>query len=395
MLNYFDKLDEYLERAWDAEGRDEDRFSEVAATALRTLPPSQGLDLEKLVDTLLDTAVAKPPQLAPPGVFGQPGVTVFRGRGYLVEVYFWQQSLSAIHDHPFCGAFTLLQGFSVEAVYNFETHENLGPRARLGSLSLESLAMVEPGHVGAFGRKRHALVHALLHVPVPSVSMVVRTERADGYLRYFPPGVALAMDAPLETFERPMQLLETLRLSGHPDYAQRLEAFLRSADFETTFRTLSRTWFGLAAEERETWLNIARERHGDRVEKIREALQQAELNYEADLLRQQLADPEHRFIATALLLSGTRGELLNLLSARYPNPLENLHSFIDEAGVFADDEAASAVIAHVMVDGGSVFDAVERLEATWGEAEFSGREKEIHDFYSGCAFAPLGIREAC
>ena len=253
--------------------------------------------------------------------------------------------------------------------------------------------MVEPGHVGAFGRRRHALVHALLHVPVPSVSMVVRTERAEGYLRYFPPGVALAMDASLETFERPMQLLETLRLSGHPDYFRRLETFMRSADFETTFRIMSRTWFGLAAQERDTWLNVARERHGDRVEMIREALQQAELDYEADVLRQRLADPEHRFIATALLLSGTRNELLNLLAERYADPLESLHRFIDEAGVFADDEAASAAIAHVLVDGGSADDAVMQLVATWGEPEFRGREKEIHTFYSDCAFAPLGNKE--
>jgi len=393
MLEYFYKLDGDIERAWDAEGRDEDRFSEVAATALRALPPSRGLDLEKLIDTLLDPAVTKPSQLAPPGVFGQPGATVFRGRDYLVEVYFWQQSVSAIHDHPFCGAFTLLQGFSVEAVYSFVTHEDLGPRARLGNLSLESLALIEPGHVGAFGRRRHALVHALLHVPVPSVSLVVRTERADGYLRYFPPGVAIAMDAPLETFERPMQLLDTLRLSGHPGYSRRFEGFLRSADFETTFRIMSRTWFGLTAQERETWLNVARERHGDRVEMIREALQQAEVDYEADALRQRLSDPEHRFITTALLLSGNRSELLDLLAKRLTDPLESLHRFIDEAGVFADDEAASAAIAHVMVDGGSAADAIERLAATWGEAEFSGREHEIHAFYTGCAFAPLGSRE--
>jgi hypothetical protein len=390
MLDYFFKLDEYLERAWDAAGRDEDCFSEVAAAALRALPPSEGLDLEKLVDLLLDPAVMKPSQLAPPGVFGQPGVTVFRGRGYLVEVYFWQQSGSAIHDHPFCGAFTLLQGFSVEAVYSFLTREDLGPRARLGKLSLESMTLVEPGHVGAFGRRRHALIHALLHVPVPSVSLVVRTERADGYLRYFPPGIAIAMDTPLESFERPMQLLDTLRLSGDPAYSRRFENFIRSADFETVFRIMSRTWFGLAAPERATWLNVARERHGDRVEAIREALQRAEVDYDADVLRQRLADPDHRFIATALMLSGTRRELLDILAARYPDPVDSLHRFIEEADLFADDEAASAMIAHVLVDGGSAVDAVERVVAAWGEAEFSGREEEIHAYYATCAFAPLG-----
>jgi len=390
MLDYFCKLGEHLERAWDEVGRDEDSFSEVAASALRALPPGQGLDLEELVDAVLNPAISAPSQLAPPGVFGQPGVTVFRGRGYLVDVYFWQQSLSAIHDHPFCGAFTLLQGCSIEAVYRFETHEDLGPRARLGNLSLVSLGLVEAGHVGAFGRRRHALIHALLHVPVPSVSLVVRTERAEGYLRYFPPGVALAMDAPAETFERPMQLLDTLRVSGHPGYTRRFEAFLRTADFETAFRILSRTWFGLDAQQRETWLNVARDRHGDRVELIRRALQRAEVDHAADMLRQRLADTDQRFIATALFLSNTRRELLGLLAARYPDTLERLHRFVDEPGVFTDDEAASALIAHVLVDGGSADEATERLVSVYGKAAISGHEEEIRTFHSHCAFAPLG-----
>jgi hypothetical protein len=387
MLDYFCKLGEHLERAWDNAGRDEDSFSDVAAAALRALPPDRDLDLEKLVDAVLDPAVPAPLQLAPPGVFGQPGVTVFRGRGYLVEVYFWQQSISAIHDHPFCGAFTVLQGFSVEAVYRFATREDFGPRARLGSLSLESLALVEAGHVGVFGQRKHALIHALLHVQVPTVSLVVRTERADGYLRYFPPGVALAMDSPAETFERPMQLLDTLRVSGAPSYPRRFEAFLRNADFETAFRILSRTWFRLTEPERETWLKVAREHHGKHVDMIRQALERAEVDYAADMLRQRLMNSDQRFIATALLLADNRRELLGLLAARHPDPLERLHRFVDEPGVFAADEAASAMIAHVLIDGGDAGEAVNRLVAVFGREAISGREEEIRAFHTACAFA--------
>jgi len=387
MLDYFCKLDKHLDRAWDAAGRDEDCFSDVAAAALRSLPPGRHLDLEKLIDTVLDPAAPRPPQLAPPGAFGQPGVTVFRGRGYLVEVYFWQQALSAIHDHPFRGAFTVLRGFSVEAVYRFETHEELGPRARLGHLSPASLALIETGHVGAFGRDRHALIHALLHVQMPTVSLVVRTERAEGYQRYFPPGVAIAMESPAETFERPMQLLETLKACGDPAYPQRLESLLRGADFETVFRILSRTWFGLTGGERETWLDVARGQLGNRVDMIRQTLEHAEVKYAADMLRQQLTDSNQRFISTALLLADSRPALLTLLGERFPDPLERLHRFVDEPGVFAEDEAASAMIAHVLIDGGDADEAIKRLVAVYGEEAVLGREDEIRTFHKTCAFA--------
>lgn len=390
MQDYFHKLGEHLETAWARAGRAEDDFSEVAAHALEARPPLEGLDLEALVDAILDSGNPAPAQLAPPGAFGQPGVTVYRGRDFLVEVYFWLQSLSAIHDHPFCGAFSILQGFSVHAVYDFAVTEELGERARLGRLAPTRLELLEAGHVGAFGQRRHALIHALLHVPIPSVSMVVRTERAHGYQRYFPPGVALAMAAPVETFERPMQLLDTLRACGHPDYARRFEAFLRSADFETAFRAISRIWFGSTQAEREHWLDVASDRHGDRVGAIRAALERAGVTQEADLLRARLGGADERLIATALLLAENRDDLLALLAERHPDPVARLHAFVDEADVFGPDEEAGAVIAHALIDGLDLAATIRRLVDSFGEAAIGGREAEVRACHAGCAFAMLG-----
>jgi hypothetical protein len=393
MLPYFEALGADLERAWSRRDRDEDAFSEVAQAALRARPPldaPEPLALEALIDALLDPLRAVPRQLAPLGAFGQPGVTVFHGRGFVIDVYFWTHALSAVHDHPFRGAFTVLRGSSLEARYTFEETRALSHRMRLGCLRLDAIEEILPGRVEPFGGPVGKRVHALLHVPTPSVSMVVRTVRADGYLRYFPPGVALAMHPADESFERPLALLDTLRASGDPAYARRVEAYLAAADAEATFRLLSRLWLGIDDTERARWLEVARARHDDALlDAIEAALDEARVTHEADVLRAALRDEDDRFVATALVLADGRASIYGLLATRYADPLERLHRFVDESGGFTPEEGASASIAHALVDGVPAEAMLARLEAEYGEEACRGRETEALRYAARCAFARL------
>lgn len=388
MLPYFEALGGTLERAWSALDRDEESFSDVAVEALRVHPPHE-VDREALIDLVLDPAGPVTRQLVPLGVFGQPGVTVFHGRSFVVDVYFWTHSQSAIHDHPFCGAFSVLEGFSVHARYRFEEAARPSERVRLGALTQVGLELVEPGTVHPFGRGRSALVHALLHVPVPSISMVVRTVRTDGYLRYFPPGLAVAMHPADDAFERPLALLDTLRAAGDPRYPERRDAFLRSADLETTFSCLSRLWLLAEDAERRALSEAARVRHGERVRALTAALDEARLTHEGDSLRAALRDPDDRLVATGLTLASGRGALLGLLAARHADPIARLHRFVDESGHFAPDEEASAHIAHALIDGEGVEGALRRLASVYGDEAIAEQEHEIRRYAAHGPFARL------
>jgi hypothetical protein len=328
--DYFDRLGARLEAEWGAVNRDEEAFPDLAAAALADLPPGDHLDVESLIDRLLDPDRPASRSFAPLGAFGQPGLTAWFGHGFVVEIYFWRHSLSAIHNHPFCGAFTILEGFSVHAKYDFEEEERLGARARIGRIGVGSIDLVGPGHVERFSHQRHPLVHVLLHVPIPSVSMVIRTIRTVGYLRYFPPTVALAMDEPDEAIGRPLMLLDTLRTGGDPAYSGRLEWFLGKADFETTFRALSRIWGSADSDEREALIEVAARRHGGRVDAIARALDAAIRAAEIDGLRAQLTATDDRLVATGLMVAETREQLLSLFAERHANPADELRRFTDE-----------------------------------------------------------------
>lgn len=384
VLPSIDALGALLERAWSRRDRDEDAFSAVVMETLAARPPLATVDVEALVDALLDPERPVPRQLAPLGAFGQPGATVFHGRGFVIDVYFWTHALSAIHDHPFRGVFTVLRGHSVEARYRFDEARAPSARVRLGRLSLDALRRIEPGRIEPFGGVEGPRVHALLHVPVPTVSMVVRTVRTDGYLRYFPPGLALAMQPADDAFERPLALLELLRASGDPSFERRAEALFAAADLETTVRALSR----LGADSR--WLDVASARHGaETMTLVEAALREARVTHEADQLRARLADADDRFVATGLVLADGRASLLRLLGEVHADPLRRLHRFVDEAAGFAEDEAASAHIAHALVDGLGPGGARERLVETFGAEAVAGHHAEIHAYATTGPFARL------
>lgn len=388
-MDYFDRLGALLEDGWKWEDRDEERFPEVAHAALEKLPPGAHLDLEAFADEVLDPHRALGRQLAPLGAFGQPGVTAFYGRGFVIDVYFWTDAISAIHNHPFCGVFTLLRGSSVHARYRWQEREALGPRARLGELSLAALELVEPGHVERFSLAAHPLVHALVHVAVPSVSMVVRTIRTLGYLRYFPPSLAIAMDEPDEPIARQLAMLDMLRVSRDPQSSLRRDRFLRAADFETSFRALSRAFPSAGPEERAQLIELVRERHGDRALAIEPALRHAARVQEGDAIRARLRDDDDRLVATALMLGDGRPAILDLVARRHADPVQRLHRFVDEAGLFEPDEEASTILAHGLVDGDALPALERRLVDRYGAEAVAEQEKPVRAFVQGSVFSAL------
>ena len=385
-MEYFRELGARLERDYLDAHHDEEAFPEVAMRALDARPPLEGFDRDAFIDAVLDPFAASARQLAPVGVFGQPGITVHHGSGFVVEVYYWLSSLSAIHNHPFCGVFTVLEGFSVHARYAWEERERINQRIALGDARLESLQLVEAGDKEPFSLERHPLIHALIHVPVPSISMVVRTIRTEGYRRWFPPSIAMAMDEPGDPIARQLALLESLRQARDPSFPERLLRTLRDADFEIAFRLLARVWGDCDEAERAELLRAIRPRHGDRVELVAPALERTYRLHAADAWREQLRDTEARFVATALMLGESRAQILALLARRIEDPLAALHRFVDASGIFDEDPATRAV-SHGLADGLDV----DAIRARLVE---SGLEVDVASLAAFAASSPLRVLAA-
>ena len=66
-----------------------------------------------------------------------------------------------------------------------------------------------------------------------------------------------------------------------------------------------------------------------------------------------------------------------------------LHTFIDEAGLFAPDEAASAMIAHALVEGRDDEAIVAMLAEAFGAAEIEPQREAVVAYARGSIFSVL------
>ncbi|MEZ4337565.1 MAG: hypothetical protein R3B82_13180 [Sandaracinaceae bacterium] len=384
-----DRVGAALETAWAAADRDEEAFPRIADRILADDPPP--FDKTAFVAEQLDATQPRRAQLAPHGAFGEPAFTVFHGDGFVIDVYFWRNSLSGIHNHPFCGLFTLLDGWSVHAVYEHEPREPVGPRVTLGPIRQTALELVEPGERICFSLREHPLIHALIHVPVGAVSMVVRTTRTVGYLRYFPPGLVVAFDPRGDMTPQRYDLLETLRHAHDPSFGEHLDRFLAAADLESAFVVLTRLWGDCDPPTRAALMERVLARHGARAEGLPEVIERSRRWVTGDSLREGLHDPDDRFVATVLMLAESREAALALLARRHEDPVARIHRFVDEVAPFEADDPAAPVLAHAIADGLDAVAAEQRLVEAFGRDKIpEGQLEVIAHHQRDSMFAALG-----
>lgn len=330
-MEYIDELGDYIQQAWAARDSDEETLPDIACEALVRFPVPSDLP-ELIVGGLLGTDGESTPQLAAAGVFGEPGITLYHGLGFVIDVYFWNNAVPAIHNHPFCGCFTILRGHSLHNVYSFELRERLGTEVAVGELQPEHLTLLQAGSIVPFSLLRYPLIHSLVHVTNPSVSMVIRSIRTVEYFRYFPPHIALAMDASNDRLSRQLQMFNWLRSGEDPVYVDRLHTFLRHADFETSIRVVSAVFDPAINDD---LIEVVRGRHGDHADLILPALAESIRLQTENEFRQQFSSDETRTVLTVLMCAHERADVFRLLAEAYPDIeprvlLERLDVFDEE-----------------------------------------------------------------
>ncbi len=391
MNDYFAELGRTLDRRWRAAHRDEEALAPIAAEALAEMPPRDAFDPFALARAFLEPGRASARQLAPTGAFGQPAITVHHGQGFVIDVYFWINCLSAIHNHPFCGAFTLLEGHSLHSVWRYTERARFGPGASLGALTHQGVELLDAGAVVPFSRVERPLIHTLMHVPRPSVSMVVRTVKALEYFRYLPPGVCLAMSDPDDDVARQLGLLAMLRASGRDDYPDALCDLLANADAETALRALFATQTGAPRDALRDRVDAAvRARFGDDASVIFAALDEAARVAEVDAVRAELTSDEDRFVASLMLCASTRAQALSLTRQRFgDDPAARLASWPERAGLFAPEDRAPIEASRAMARTGSLTATMAHLRETFADEFDDAMADDLARWCRRSIYAPL------
>lgn len=318
MSSFFSDLGNEVLKRWKKENFSLGKFPAIAQTLLEERPPSANVDLSDFLrDFLLNDS--QPHQTD--SNFGQPEIVVYEHPRFYIQMLFWLDGTTAIHQHEFSGAFHVMAGSSIHAQFEFHNAQHITPYFHIGDLQMTGVALLEKGCTVPIV-SGCSCIHSLFHLDSPSVTVVVRTQNDPGtspQFNYLPPHIAYdpVFSDPLMT--RRQQLLDVLEITEDAAYAQMVLAMIQELDFERGFHTLQNCMITL--EQLGEWQNVLgafQKKHGSLAAGVEETLQECVRRDTIKSLRGRITDSELRFFLALLLNVRKRADLFALVALRFP-----------------------------------------------------------------------------
>ena len=337
-MEIFAKLGREIEDLWRAVDYDETALPGIASEALRRFDIPSKASVWDVVEWALGE-YELPRQRDLKASFADPPVTIYSGLRFHVDVYFWFEATTSIHQHAFCGAFQVMHGSSIHSWYEFRRTRSINKFAEVGEMSLKVCEILNVGDVQEVTGGRD-YIHSLFHLDSPSATIVIRTDRSPLHLpqyNYLKPNLAIDPFFEQDTVVKKMQLAMALIRAKHPEADAMIAKWMDACDFQTTFEILSSLRHILRASQVDQLFKLT-----DSEDRFRQFVELAETRHGADVFRgvfahqdkefaivrqrQVVSDPEQRFFLALLLNVEGRERIYSLIKQRFPDaePLEKV-----------------------------------------------------------------------
>lgn len=331
MDSFFTGLGRTVLARWKQQNFSLALFPEIAREVVEDRAPFRNVDLPALVrDFLLEDEQPFQTQSG----FGQPELVVYDDPRFYIQVLFWLEGTTDIHQHGFSGAFHVLQGSSIHADFGFENARAISAHFQVGELRVRDIHLLETGStVPIVSGPGH--IHSLFHLETPSVSVVVRTHHDPGagpQFTYLPPHLAVDPIHDDALTARRKQLLDVLERVEDPVYPGRVREMLAELDFERGFFILQNGMSYLRGlGEWEETLRVFEGKHGPLARYVAPTLDEIVRRDGLAAMRGSIVDVEHRFFLALLLNVPSRAGILDFVSRRFPGaPEETVLRWVEE-----------------------------------------------------------------
>ena len=347
-MEEFENLGAIVESRWKAVNYSEAAFPDVAATALAEADLPAHLDPWEII-RWVHTATTIPEQHDVDGRFGDPPITLFSGARFYIDIYFWLDGTTTIHQHSFTGAFQVLLGSSIHSRYSFHEDKVINEHFSVGTLSLEEVQLLKVQDVRTIRAGRN-FIHSLFHLDRPSATITIRTDHTPSaavQYDYRKPHVALDPFFRNPLLSKKLQTVALLLSMKHKKADAMIGDLVCASDFHTAYFVLQETYqrlqsnemdelFGLSLgkERFEAILKKCRDTHGELTDLILPVLEEQERQLSIIRRRGTITSDEHRFFLALLLNIQSRAKILQLVKQRFPDqdPIETILDWVEELG---------------------------------------------------------------
>ena len=346
-MEFFRHLGILVEARWRAKNYAEAAFPQIAADALAEHSPAGKIDPWDIIRAV-GSDYALPSQQDVEGNFGNPPITLFAGNRFYIDIYFWLDGTTSIHQHGFAGAFQVLLGSSIHSHYVFTNEQAINPHFSLGRLLLKDVQLLSVGDIKQI-MPGSRYIHSLFHLDRPSATITIRTTglpNAQPQFSYLKPGIAFDPFFRESALIKKRQSANLLLGMQHPDADEIIAEMLSGSDLHTDFMLLDQVYQSMQAsgglqrflgvshdaKRFQKLLSVARRKHGPPVDSFLDAFTEGARQSDLVVRRSYVHSAEHRFFF-ALLLNVTGGKrILELVSQRFPDkpPVETIVDWVDE-----------------------------------------------------------------
>lgn len=331
---FFKQLGDTVLKRWKQENFSLPKFPAIARAALEERPPAKHVDLAKFTADFLHNDEQA---FQTSSGFGQPELVVYNHDRFYIQMLFWLDGTTAIHQHEFSGAFHVMAGSSIHAHFDFENEKAVTPHFRLGDVRMKNIELLETGRTVPVVSGR-GCIHSLFHLDTPSITVVVRTQHDPGtgpQFNFLPPHVAIDPVFEDALTMRRKQLLDVVEISEDPSYAKLVSSMIAELDFERGFFILQHAMSHLQTlDEWDGVLAAFKKKHGGLARGIAVTLDESQRRDFIKEMRGSIVEPEHRFFLALLMNVTTRKDLLALVKKRFPKeaPATTVLRWADELG---------------------------------------------------------------
>jgi hypothetical protein len=345
-MQFFQELGALVERRWRDKNYDEAAFPDLAATALAETSPNQHVTPWDII-RWVNNASELPEQLDVDGRFGNPPITLYVGSRFYIDVYYWLDGTTSIHQHAFCGAFQVLLGSSIHSQYCFEDQNRINAHFSTGAIILQSVNLLGEGDIQKI-LPGSQYIHSLFHLDRPSATITIRTRfspEGAPQFDYHKPHFAIDPFYKSAAMIKKVQSASLLLSMKHTEADEIIGAALAGSDFQTAFAIIEVAFnhlthdhiesrFGLSTGRQrfEAYLEIVRRRHGELADLILPVIEESQRQSYIAWRRQQITSSEHRFFLALLLNVPDKARLLALVGSRFPesDPVETVSEWVED-----------------------------------------------------------------
>ena len=340
MNDYFSELGREVLAQWKARNFSLAAFPQIACSLLEARPPSEHVNLDAL---MRDFLLNDDQQLQTQSGFGQPELVVFSDPRFYIQILFWLEGTTAIHQHEFSGAFHVLAGSSIHSLFDFENVQPVSAHLRVGDVRLRETQLLETGSTVEI-ISGGGYIHSLFHLDTPSLTVVVRTQSDPGtgpQFNFLPPHMAVDPFHSDDLTMRRKQLLDVLETTESGAYAELVREMVATLDFERGFFILQNAMGHLKnTGDWDAVLAAFSKKHGRLAAYVVPTLEGIIRKDIISGLRGSVTDVDHRFFLALLLNLPDRKGILRLVKQRFGgDPVQTVLRWAAELGEATGHEA--------------------------------------------------------